>query len=195
MSTNHTSATEAQFVDENDQPIAGMPVPLPCPFCASGALYLGDQSIPRILLKRSEGWWSAECQHCGMKGGHADNGPIEVARWWNYRRSLNHPRLAAHLAEQRDRVTELLSLIEQLDADEDTPIYTRIAVRMARELEDALDDVTLSKLLVAQEEDDPQQPEEAGRVAAATPNAEERARYREFIRSEGERLGTGAGEA
>lgn len=50
------------------------------------------------------------------------------------------------LQEQQTRVAELLSLLERLDEDADQ-MYTRIAVREAKELERALDSMTLAKVL------------------------------------------------
>lgn len=57
------------------------------------------------------------------------------------------PWLAAHLSEQEARASELKSLLEQLDEDEDAPLCTRVAVRMANDLEKALARVTLGKIL------------------------------------------------
>lgn len=58
--------------------------------------------------------------------------------------------LEDHLREQHTRVSELLSLLQRLDEDDDTPMCTRIAVREAEELERALDTITLSGVLKGQ---------------------------------------------
>lgn len=55
--------------------------------------------------------------------------------------------LASHLLEQQTRMSELVSLLERLDEDDDTPMCMGIAVREARELERALDSMTLEKVL------------------------------------------------
>lgn len=57
--------------------------------------------------------------------------------------------LADHLQEQHTRVSELLSLLRRLDEDCDE-MYSRIAVREAEELEQALDHLTLQRVLKAE---------------------------------------------
>lgn len=57
--------------------------------------------------------------------------------------------LRGYLREQQTRVAELLSLLERLDEDAE-PMYTRIAVRQAEELEKALDETTLHKVMAGE---------------------------------------------
>ncbi|HXR91087.1 MAG TPA: hypothetical protein VN750_12510 [Steroidobacteraceae bacterium] len=56
-----------------------------------------------------------------------------------------------HLKEQQRRANELLSLLEQFDERDDAPIWVRIAVRTAAGLTEALDDLTLGRVLKAEE--------------------------------------------
>lgn len=57
--------------------------------------------------------------------------------------------LTDHLQEQQTRVAELMSLLKRLDEDCNV-MYSRIAVRMAEELEIALDQTTLRQVMAAE---------------------------------------------
>jgi hypothetical protein len=88
---SHFQHTRKYFcVGEFELPVAGLPAPVPCPFCG--------QTDVRLEVERDEGkpTCSAECARCGMRAAFAifddESGIVssyevirESARLWNKR--------------------------------------------------------------------------------------------------------------
>ena len=59
--------------------------------------------------------------------------------------------ILAHLSEAQNSANELLSFLETLDEDDDSPMCMRMGVRLAAEIANALDPVKLGDVLKAEE--------------------------------------------